>query len=202
MRQIRAHYDRDTIIVYQAYGHSIADAALKAGRFMPPFSWRRMTWIKPSLLWLMARSNWGQKRGQERTLAIRITRTGWDQALSEGVLTAYTPGAHASFAAWEDAFADTAIHVQWDPERSLRGEKRQQDSIQVGVSRHRIRTYTDEWVVSIEDWTETINKIRSLRDRGRIKDARRLLPSERVYPVPAPTAQRLSFTPARRGRGR
>jgi hypothetical protein len=75
-REIRADFDRDTIVVYQAYNAAIADAALKAGRFVPPFSFGRMTWIKPSFLWLMHRSNWGRKSGQERILAVRITRTG------------------------------------------------------------------------------------------------------------------------------
>lgn len=63
LKEIRADYDRDTIVVYQAYRPQIADAALAAGRFVPPFSFGRMTWIKPSFLWLMERSNWGQKSG-------------------------------------------------------------------------------------------------------------------------------------------
>jgi len=80
--EVRADYDRDTIVVYQAYAPSIAEPAVKQQRFAAPFSFHRMTWIKPSLLWLMRRSNWGRKRGQERTLAIRIKRSGWDKALS------------------------------------------------------------------------------------------------------------------------
>ncbi len=46
--EIRADYDTDTIVVYQAYAPAIADAALRAGRFVAPFSFHRMTWIKPS----------------------------------------------------------------------------------------------------------------------------------------------------------
>jgi ornithine cyclodeaminase/alanine dehydrogenase-like protein (mu-crystallin family) len=42
-RQVRARYDDDTITVYQAYGHAIADAALAAGTFTSPFSRTRMT---------------------------------------------------------------------------------------------------------------------------------------------------------------
>jgi len=68
--QIRARYDRDSITVYQAYSDAIAQPTLKAGRFVEPFSWNRMTWIKPSFLWLMARSNWGQKSGQENILEV------------------------------------------------------------------------------------------------------------------------------------
>jgi len=64
-RQIRAVFDEQTIRVYQAYGDAIADPALKAGTFVPPFSMTRMSWIKPSFLWMMYRSGWGTKPGQE-----------------------------------------------------------------------------------------------------------------------------------------
>jgi hypothetical protein len=184
-RQIRASFDRDSIVVYQAYDDRIADAVLKAGRFVAPFSFTRMTWIKPSFLWLMARSNGGAKSRQERTLAVRITRTGWEEALGMGVLTAYHPGIHADFGSWEGAFDDARVHVQWDPERSVRGEHLQHDSIQVGLSRHVIRRFAEEWVVGIEDLTATVDKIRAARDRGRQRDAKRHLPREAVYPVPA-----------------
>jgi hypothetical protein len=77
-REIRADYDRNTIVIYQAYPPTIADAAVSAGRFVSPFSFYRMTWVKPSFLWLMHRSNWGRKSGQERILAVRMTRVGWE----------------------------------------------------------------------------------------------------------------------------
>jgi hypothetical protein len=57
-QEIRADYDRETIVVYQAYGPQIAVPAVAAQRFVPPFSLGRMTWIKPSFRWLMHRSNW------------------------------------------------------------------------------------------------------------------------------------------------
>jgi hypothetical protein len=50
---IRATYTSDTITVYQAYSAEIADPAVSAGRFVPPFRRDRMTWIKPSFLWMM-----------------------------------------------------------------------------------------------------------------------------------------------------
>lgn len=83
LRQIRALYDATTITVYQAYSPAIADAALRAGAFVPPFKEARMTWIKPSFLWMMYRSGWGTKPGQERTLAVRITREGFEAALAD-----------------------------------------------------------------------------------------------------------------------
>lgn len=182
-RQIRASFDRDSIVVYQAYDDRIADAILTAGRFVRPFSFQRMTWIKPSFLWLMARSNWGAKSGQQRTLAVRISRTGWESALGLGVLTAFHPGIHRDYSTWERSFDRARVHVQWDPERCLRGEHLQHDSIQVGLSRHIIRTFAEEWVVGIEDLTRTVAKIRAARDRGRHREAKRHLPRESVYPL-------------------
>src|SRR6266404_246152 len=98
--EVRAAYDRDGIVLYQAYSSAIADAALKAQRFAKPFSVGRMTWIKPSFLWLMHRSNWGNKSNQERTLAVTISRTGWEQALSKAVLTLYDPTVFGSREDW------------------------------------------------------------------------------------------------------
>ncbi len=54
-RHILATYNEDTIVVYQAYRHEIADYALAHGRFGGPFSFSRMSWIKPNFLWMMYR---------------------------------------------------------------------------------------------------------------------------------------------------
>src|SRR5688500_10455476 len=74
--QIRADHDETTIVVYQAYRPGIANAAVRAGRFVEPFSRSRMTWIKPSFAWMMHRCGWATKPGQEHVLALRITREG------------------------------------------------------------------------------------------------------------------------------
>ena len=55
-KQIRAVYDADTVRVYQAFSCAIAKSACDAQHFVsPPFSMSRMTWIKPSFLWMMYR---------------------------------------------------------------------------------------------------------------------------------------------------
>ena len=175
-RQIRADYDRDSIVVYQAYRDQIARAALKAGTFVPPFSFHRMTWIKPSLLWLMERSGWGRKPGQECILAVRITRDGWNKALRLAVLTSFDPQIHPSQEAWRAKFDEAVVHVQWDPERSIRGKKLEYRSIQVGLSRHVIREYAKDWIVDISDYTPLVRKIRSLCEGGQHGRAKNLLP--------------------------
>ncbi len=191
--EIRADYDRDTVVIYQAYSSAIADAALEAGRFVSPFSFHRMTWIKPSFLWLMHRSNWGRKSGQERVLAVRVKRTGWEKALSLAVPTSFVPGVFGSPDAWAKQFAAARVHVQWDTERSLRGAGLPYYNIQVGLSRHVTHEYVEEWVVGIEDYTVRVRKIYDLLQSGQADKAKRQLPPERVYPVSDALARRLSI---------
>jgi hypothetical protein len=190
-REIRADFDRETIVIYQAYSPKIAEPALEAQRFVPPFSFQRMTWIKPSFLWLMHRSNWGQKSGQERVLAVRVKRTGWEKALSLAVLTSFTPGVFASAANWAEQFAAAQVHVQWDPERSLRGASLSYSSIQVGISRHIVHEYVEEWIVGIEDYTSRVRKIYNLLQSGQADKAKRQLPPERLYPMRGEVGRRL-----------
>ncbi|MEZ4398944.1 MAG: DUF4291 domain-containing protein [Kofleriaceae bacterium] len=190
-REIRADYDGDTIVVYQAYPAAIAEPALAAQRFVPPFSLTRMTWIKPSFYWLMHRSNWGRQPGQERTLGVRIDRGGWERALELGVLTTFERAVFATADAWATQFRDAVVHVQWDPERDLRGTARNHDSIQVGLGRAIIGEFVSSWVTSIEDLTPRVAKMRAHLRAGDADRARRLAPPERVYPVSSAIARRL-----------
>ncbi|MER7706124.1 DUF4291 domain-containing protein [Kitasatospora sp. NPDC097605] len=178
---IRADFDADTVVVYQAYAPAVAGPALAAGRFVAPFSFGRMTWIKPSFSWLMHRSNWARKPGQERVLAVRITRAGWEEALGRAVLTTGDPA----------LLARAEVHVQWDPERSLRGAALNHYSIQVGVGRTLIRTFAEEWITGITDLTPQVRRIAGLLQQGRTAQAQRLLPPERPYPLPRPLAARI-----------
>lgn len=189
--EIRASFDRDTIVIYQDYSQAIAEAAIKAQRFVEPFSVGRMTWIKPSFLWLMHRSNWGSKSGQERTLAVTISRSGWESALSRAVLTVHEPTVFKSKSEWDQQFQGAEVHVQWDPERSLRGAALDHYSIQIGISRHVIQEFVHEWTLKIEDYSPRVAKIHGLLRQGRADEAKRHLPPERVYPVPPAIRRRL-----------
>lgn len=94
--EIRADYDRDTIVVYQAYREEIGKLAIKNKKFTPPFSFNRMTWIKPSFLWMMEKCEYGQKARQECILAIKIKRSAWEYALSQAVLSHPQEGVYTS----------------------------------------------------------------------------------------------------------
>lgn len=180
LREIRADHDRDTIVVYQAYSPAIAAPAALAQKFVAPFSFNRMTWIKPSFLWMMERCGWGQKPGQEVVLAVRMTRAGFEEALGQAVLT-------------ERGATGATVLVQWDPERSIRGGKLEYRSIQVGIGRHLIREYADRWVVAIADESRRVAKMRDLRRAGDHEAAAKLLPPEKPYPLGAELMVRLGM---------
>ena len=190
-REIRADYDATSIVIYQAYSPAIAAPALAAQHFVPPFSFGRMTWIKPAFLWLMERSHWAQKAGQEQILAVRIKRAGWEEALALGVLTEAEPRIYKTHAEWQAQFVQTQVHIQWDPERSLRGNSLPIRSVQVGLSHRIIRQFVEEWTLAVEDYTPRAKKIATLLRTSQESQARALLPSERIYPLPAELKRRI-----------
>ena len=178
--EIRADFDARTIVVYQAYRQEIAEAAVAAQRFVAPFSLGRMTWIKPSFLWMMERSGWATKPGQEHVLAVRITRAGWEEALASARLS-------------EQGGGDAPVVVQWDPERSVRGGKLGHRSIQVGLGRGIVQRYVSEWTVDIRDLTSLVARLRRLREDGEWARITALLPPERPYRVPPLIGRRLGM---------
>jgi Domain of unknown function (DUF4291) len=183
LRQIRAVYDDETITVYQAYNASIAAPAARDGRFGPGFKRDRMTWIKPSFLWMMYRCGWAAKPDQERVLAIRIRRDGFDWALANSALSSYERDVHRDREEWKQSLR-APVRIQWDPERDLYLNPLPYRAIQVGLSGDAVRRYVDEWAVGIEDITSQCQAIRATVRGGDLDAAREMLPGERPY-VPA-----------------
>jgi hypothetical protein len=194
-RLVHAAYTADSVIVYQAYSPHIAEPAVRAGTFVAPFSRDRMTWIKPSFGWMMHRSGWAAKPGQERALAIEITRAGFEWALAHSCLSHYEPGSHDSPQAWAAMRDASPVRVQWDPDRSLGGERLARRAIQVGLSGEAVHRYCDEWIRSITDITSTVHEAGLLVRAGRIADAARLLPAERTYPLSPALARQVGAEP-------
>ncbi|MER7735247.1 DUF4291 domain-containing protein [Streptomyces erythrochromogenes] len=187
-RQIRAAHTDTTVTVYQAYAPRLGVPAARDNRFPPAWKRERMTWIKPSFLWMMYRCGWATKTDQETVLAVEITREGFDRALAEACLSHYEPGVHADRAAWQESLRRAPARVQWDPERSLRLGALPYRSLQLGLSGPASRAYADEWTVSIRDVTPLVREIHGLLRSGAegVEDAedaaRALLPVETPYP--------------------
>ncbi|GAA3837769.1 DUF4291 domain-containing protein [Saccharothrix violaceirubra] len=190
-REVRAWYDDDTIRVYQAYPAPIADAALAAGTFVPPFKRERMTWIKPSFRWMAYRCGYAGKPGQERVLAVDITREGFHWALAHAALSHFVPAVHGDQDAWDAAVKACPVRVQWDPERTLRHGPLTHRSIQIGLRGEAVRRYVAEWITGITDVTDVMRAVGGLVSAGRLDEATALLPVERPYRLPAALATRL-----------
>ncbi|GAB3140395.1 DUF4291 domain-containing protein [Micromonospora sonneratiae] len=190
-RQIRASYDDSTVTVYQAYPPHIAVPTVEQGRFPTWYNRDRMTWIKPSFRWMMYRSGWATKPGQERVLAIRILRSGFEWALTRSALSHFEPKVHASREAWRQLLREAPVRIQWDPERDLHFAPLPYRAIQVGLSGPAVHRYVDEWVTAIEDVTDLAHRVHGLVRSRDLKAAQQLLPGEQVYPVPPAVAAAL-----------
>jgi hypothetical protein len=187
-RQVRAVYDADTITVYQAYAPPIAEAAVAAQAFVPPFKNDRMTWIKPSFLWMMYRCGWATKRDQERVLAIRVERSFFDRCLANASLSHYDADMYASHAEWSERKKRTHVRVQWDPERDIRLSPLPWRSIQIGIGGPYVRDYARTAIRSIDDITDAVRKIRQLVAESDLASAKSLLPPELPYELPPEAA--------------
>ena len=135
-RHVLAHFDETSIIVYQAYNSSIANYAIANGAFGgSDFRFGRMSWIKPNFLWMTYRSGWGTKDNQERTLGLRLRREFFESLLAQAVQSSYYEGHYPSREDWQQALAQSAVRLQWDPDHHPSGAKVERRAIQLGLRR-------------------------------------------------------------------
>ena len=81
-RHILAQFTDDAVVVYQVYRPAIGLFAARHKFFGGAFSLNRRSWIKPNFLWMMYRSGWGTREGQEVTLAIWLERAAFIDSLA------------------------------------------------------------------------------------------------------------------------
>ncbi|MFJ9029425.1 DUF4291 domain-containing protein [Streptomyces sp. NPDC102274] len=181
--RIRALHTASTITVYQAYPPALGLPAACDGRF--PAAWKRdrMTWIKPSFLWMMYRCGWGAKEDQTTVLAVEISRDGFEWALAHACLSHYDRALHPDPALWKRELKRSPVRVQWDPERDLHLRALPYRSLQLGLSGEAARRYADEWTLSIRDVTPLAHRIHALVREGELAAAAGLLPEETGYPA-------------------
>ena len=178
-RNIYAVFDDKTIRVYQAYNNEIADEALKLGKFGSKFSLNRMTWIKPSFLWMMSRSGWATKQGQERILAIDLKREGFDEIVRNAVLSSFREVSDLSKEEWKEKLENSEVRCQWDPDRDIYGNPIGRRAIKLGIKGEMVKKYINEWIVNITDITEEVIEMREKIENGSFLDSD--LPIEEKY---------------------
>lgn len=188
---IRAKYDRHTLTVYQAFNKLIAQAAVQAQKFVaPPFKKERMTWIKPSFLWMMYRSGWGTKKDQENILAIKMKREGFEWALANSCLSHFDESIYGSFDEWKCILNSSPVRIQWDPERNTSFQPLTYRTIQIGLSGIAVEKYIADWIVQIDDITDNCTFIHSFVKQN--TDVSGLLPKENIYRLPKTIALRIN----------
>jgi len=178
-RNIYAIYDDKTIRVYQAYNNEIADEALKLGKFGSKFSLTRMTWIKPSFLWMMYRSGWASKQGQERILAIDLKRGEFDEIVRNAVLSSFREVSDLSKEEWKEKLENSEVRCQWDPDRDIYGNPIGRRAIQLGIKGETVRKYINDWIVNITDITDKVIGMRNNIQNRTFSES--VLPQEKKY---------------------
>ncbi len=152
-RHILAQFDDHSIVVYQAYRPAIARFAVEQQRFGGEFSFARMSWVKPNFLWMMYRSGWASKEGQERILAVTLKRAFFDEVLAAAVPSSFKAESCGPHEAWTHALATSEVRLQWDPDHDPHGGKLERRAIQLGLRGEMLRRYGGEELLSIDDIT-------------------------------------------------
>lgn len=192
-RVIMAQYDADSIVVYQAYRPAIGEFAVHRGFFGGEFSLNRMSWIKPNFLWMMYRSGWGLKEGQEVTLAVRIKRRAFDAIAAAAVYSSFEPAVYGSMAEWQQQVAASDVRLQWDPDHDPHGRALDRRAMQLGLRGEFLAKYAREWIVGIEDISEFVRAQRIVLEQEGI--AALTTPREETYPIGDPqVAARLGLS--------
>lgn len=185
-RHILAQFDLSSIYVYQAFRPSIASYAIRHQKFGDDFSYRRMSWIKTNFLWMMYRSGWATKIGQERILAVRLPRSFFDELLLGAVPSSYDPARYATREEWQRAVSTSHVRLQWDPDHDPAGRPLERRAIQLGLRGEALKRYGSTELLSVTDVTDFVAE-----QRDRLSDdcSQLLVPHEQVY-SPEPMAAR------------
>lgn len=187
-RHILAQYNAETILVYQAYRPEIASYAMTHGHFGGEFSFERMSWIKPNFLWMMYRSAWGTRPGQEVTLAVRLHRSFFDSLLAQAVESSFTSDQSLTYEEWQRAVRRSSVRLQWDPDHHPAGPSLPRRAIQLGLRGKSLRDYGKKEIIEIFDLSEFVAEQRE--NVASDKRISLLTPLEQVY-LPADPAIRL-----------
>ena len=178
-------WDEEGVYFYQAYNDSIAAWAVQHQTLGgPEFKPGRMTWIKPSLAWMLYRAGYGEKHNQTTIIKVKLPHAAVAELLAECTCK------HGGGGGWG--------RVQWDPARDLVMSEKdgktwvptkmtRQRAIQIGLKGHLSEKYVAS-ILSVEDVTPLAKRIKEAHcqkteneiklEMEKIQD---LLPSERKY---------------------
>lgn len=155
---LMAQYDDEKIIVYQSYRKEIGEFTVRNQYFGGPFSLERMTWIKPNFLWMMYRSGWGTKEGQEYVLAIHLKMDAFRNYLENAVYSSYNDRLGISREEWQEEVKESSARLQWDPDHDPFGAKLERRAIQIGLRNDLIKSFARKDLILIENISEFVKE--------------------------------------------
>ncbi|OGI10352.1 MAG: hypothetical protein A2X41_11770 [Candidatus Margulisbacteria bacterium GWE2_39_32] len=181
-RRIRAAYDTDKITVYQSFEPDIALEAIHLQTFGRKFDDKRpMTWIKPSLYWMLYRYHNTNQDNEEKQIILKIDikRSFFYDLLATAALTTIPKnGFYPDTKSHKRALVRNLNRVQWDPDRNSQLYKADsRRAIQIGI----YRLFYDEYkknILSVENATDLYDQL--INGKNINND----VPPE--YPVPVP----------------
>ena len=177
---IIAQFDHDSIIVYQAFKDSIAKFAVDNQKFGgPDYDFERMTWLKPSFLWMMYYSGWAKKENQENVLAIKMKRDGFDRILGHTVMASFSKKLYGNSNDWERKLANADTHLRWEHYYGLHGEKTERYAAKIGIKGKMLQHYNNEWIEEIQNITPYVRRQQELLEASQADLLQ--LPHERAY---------------------
>lgn len=188
-RHILAQHDDESIVVYQAYQPEIGDFAAANGYFGGRFRYARMSWIKPNFLWMMYRSGWGTKPGQETTLAIRLSRSFFDEILASAVPSSFSPRLFEDRDRWQESLHQSDVRLQWDPDHGPTGHKLERRAVQLGLRGKMLERYGKTEPQEILDISGFVAEHRAHASPSMY--SKLVTPVEEVYEPASPETRRL-----------
>jgi len=193
-RHLLAQFDSGSVVIYQAFREAIGRFAVEHGHFGGEFSFDRVSWIKPSFLWMMSRSSWGTKPGQEKILAVWLERSAFDEILGQAAPADSAGATPSPISKAETGISQPRVIFQWEPDRDPLGNKLDRRTIQLGLRGDTLRLYAQDWLAGIEDITDVVREVR--KSAASIDFGQLSTPAEEPYPVEDPVVRaRLGLSP-------
>ncbi len=178
-RHILAYHNNDSIVVYQAYRPSIGNFAAQHGYFGGDFKLSRMTWIKTNFLWMMYRSGWGVKEGQEIALAITLKKSFFDKVLAQAIPSSFGESGYKNQEQWKQALDNSEARLQWDPDRNPSGEALTRRALQLGIKGDLAKEYSHDAILEIDDISAYVASQRASALTKKFNKVQ--MPEEHVY---------------------
>ena len=116
-------------------------------------------------MWMMYRAGWASKPGQERILAIRLSREGFWAILNEAEHATFSPDIYSSREAWQSALKVSEVRLQWDPEHDPFGNKMERRAIQLGLKGKYLKDFSEQWIQGIGDITDFVKQQKNKLDK-------------------------------------